>query len=480
MRRKSPPLEEALQCYLGALNCNVQLAGKLGSKIEVVFERMNQMRKSEQKAKSIAEKERKRADQERDKALMEAGNARKAEANARIEAENARSAEQKAREESERAQMALNKLAAANANVMRLLLTEADRLILKLDYENGLDKIKTAAALGTNLDTVVNAYMEIAFWYGESGNTSRAMGILDSAARLVQDSFALALLRQTSATTKDHRQEILRRVMRQLDETHFMFLLKRYYPDMVSISGATFYTGQESKNFDKYAEGYLSAVSDFKLARVETTLWQFSLFCRAKGLNINQFNKDSWVFAGDRPIIKVTWYQAIEYANWVSLQWGLNPVYEFGPENKKGKTDILIHPKANGYRLPTEMEWEFAARGGIHRSAYLFSGSDTLESVAWYYANSGDHTHAVAGKAPNALGLSDMSGNVAEWCWDWYGSYPNKEAPQNYRGPEGGAERVFRGGSYMDRIKGEVCTVFIRNKSEPGMHYDMVGFRLAQ
>lgn len=100
------------------------------------------------------------------------------------------------------------------------------------------------------------------------------------------------------------------------------------------------------------------------------------------------------------------------------------------------------------FRLPTEAEWEFAARGGKKTESYIYSGSDTVDLVAWCMGNCNDSTHIVASKAPNELGLYDMSGNVLEWCEDWYGKYDGEEQ-NNPRGPETGSAKIVRGGAWF-------------------------------
>jgi formylglycine-generating enzyme required for sulfatase activity len=133
--------------------------------------------------------------------------------------------------------------------------------------------------------------------------------------------------------------------------------------------------------------------------------------------------------------------------------------------------------KSNGYRLPTEAEWEFAAWGGKKRKGYKYSGSDNLSTIAWYCDNSGDQTHDVAKKAPNELGLYDMSGNVWEWCWDWCDSY-SSAAQTNPVGASSGDFRVVRGGGWED-ISGS-CRVACRYYGYPYGWYSNIGFRLVR
>ena len=198
-----------------------------------------------------------------------------------------------------------------------------------------------------------------------------------------------------------------------------------------------------------------------------------------------------------RPVEKVSWYDAIVYCNLLSIKEGLTPCYTI-----KGSTDpaawgmsptstgaedydywksVTCDFNADGYRLPTDAEWEYAARGGQAGITdgswnYDYSGSDTSENVAWYYSNSDYTTHEVGKKQANALGLYDMSGNVWEWCWDWYGGYPS--GTEDPAGPYAGSYRVLRGGSWY--YVASNCTVSNRYYDDPYYRNYNYGIRLVR
>ena len=127
------------------------------------------------------------------------------------------------------------------------------------------------------------------------------------------------------------------------------------------------------------------------------------------------------------------------------------------------------------FSLPTEAQWEYAARGGKKSNGYKYSGSNTIGNVAWYTDNSGSSTHPVGQKSPNELGLYDMSGNVCEWCQDWYGSYTSS-SQSNPQGASSGYPRVYRGGSWNFIARG--CRVSIRYGGSPTYRFNYLGFRL--
>jgi formylglycine-generating enzyme required for sulfatase activity len=173
---------------------------------------------------------------------------------------------------------------------------------------------------------------------------------------------------------------------------------------------------------------------------------------------------------GDYPANKIYWEEIIEYANALSDAEGLTRVYD----NSSG--DYIQDLYADGYRLPTEAEWEYAARCGEDT---LYAGSDNMTDVGWYDDNSGYSTHRVATMAPNACGLYDMSGNVWEWTWDWYDSgYYGGGDMTDPTGPSSGTDRVRRGGSWV-HYAGDARVSF-RWWNSPGEGKGTVGFRLVR
>ena len=185
------------------------------------------------------------------------------------------------------------------------------------------------------------------------------------------------------------------------------------------------------------------------------------------------------------PVIEVTWYGAVAYCNWLSWQKGLPEAYEW--DSGQNTYRLSDYPNNTGYRLPTEAEWEYAARGG---QSYKYAGSDDLDEVGWYDGNSQNARYAIfsgrgtqeAGqKKANGYGLYDMSGNVYEWCSDnWY-DYPDyTDTNPYYQKPEntGSSDRVIRGGSWYHFAYS--CRVAIRHDHTPDFSYVNLGFRLAR
>jgi len=214
---------------------------------------------------------------------------------------------------------------------------------------------------------------------------------------------------------------------------------------------------------------------DFYIGKYETTFDEYDAFCETTG---RSKPKDEGWGRGSRPVINVSWNDAIAYCNWLSEKEGLPKAYDDKGNLLDKDGMITTDPsKVVGYRLPTEAEWEYAARGGNKSKGYKYSGSDTIDEVAWYTSNSGGKTQEVGKKAPNELGIYDMSGNVWEWCSDWYGNY-SSSAQTNPYNSTAGSFRVYRGGSwYFDAT---LTLVAFRAFDSPTSTGDYLGFRIAR
>ena len=216
--------------------------------------------------------------------------------------------------------------------------------------------------------------------------------------------------------------------------------------DMIMVEGGTFTMGatseQENDAFDDENPAHKVTLSDYYIGETEVTqaLWQAVM-----GSNPSSIKGNS------NPVESVSWNDCQEFIH------KLNSL--------TGRT----------FLLPTEAEWEYAARGGNESKGYKYSGSKSIDNVAWYDDNSGSKTHAVKTKSPNELGIYDMSGNVFEWCQDWYGSY-SSNAQNNPTGPLSGSYRVLRGGNRGSSSKG--CRVSFRSYASPVSRYYYAGLRL--
>ena len=172
------------------------------------------------------------------------------------------------------------------------------------------------------------------------------------------------------------------------------------------------------------------------------------------------------------PMICITWYGAVEYCNWRSSIDGYTPCY-----NVNG-TSITCNWDADGYRLPTEAEWEYSARGATNTPDYTYAGSNNLDDVGWYTGNNSPFgCKPVGQKGSNGIGTKDQSGNVWEWCWDWYGSY-SSSSQTNPHGPDTGSIRVLRGSSWLNNAFS--CAVAYRESYQPSNVNIHIGFRVCR
>ncbi|MEV0094359.1 SUMF1/EgtB/PvdO family nonheme iron enzyme [Streptomyces sp. NPDC050738] len=191
---------------------------------------------------------------------------------------------------------------------------------------------------------------------------------------------------------------------------------------------------------------------------VELPPYQLAAFPVTQELYAQTTNRRPSASKGDRsPVEGVSWWDAVRFCNALSHSEGFTPAYDLGPEDEDIEWDVA----ADGYRLPTEAEWEHACRAGTTGPRY-----GELDEIAWYRENSAERPHSVGGKLPNPWGLHDMLGNVWEWCWDVYDA-------EVY-----GSYRVLRGGGWFDEHWS--CRASVRRRSHPTFRVDDVGFRVAR
>jgi formylglycine-generating enzyme required for sulfatase activity len=360
------------------------------------------------------------------------------------------------------------------------LLLDADKDILRLDYNRAFDKISSAASFGIVKDSVAHRLLEIAYVYNHSGKWQIASEITTRVANLLgKPDFA----KQAEHITSTNALQSLDLLQEKMLPVRFAELKRQYFPSMITIPRGSFllenHNGYEVVVKEK-------SLPDFEMAETETTVMQYNLYCMANNRSLDQRLQEDRTFKNgytplewlyNQPIVNINMYDAMEYANWVSMQQGYKPVYtiiypeftfddtiKYPTQNNHGEDDAApfkedgsgsreyakppsetkiaieeappvfddgsrewtfsVDSLANGYRVPNLIEWEYAAKGGEKgaKENFVYAGSNELDKVGWYnkagrYNKSPlRKTQPVAGKKPNQLGLYDMSGNVWEIC----------------------------------------------------------------
>lgn len=234
-------------------------------------------------------------------------------------------------------------------------------------------------------------------------------------------------------------------------------------PTMVFVKGGTYMMGSN----DGYADekpAHKVTLSDFNIGKYEVTVAQYRQFCNETGRKMPQSPNDEWYeehsnavkwqWNDTYPIVNVSYMDAVAYCQWLS--------------DKFGET----------YCLPTEAQWEYAARGGAQSKGYKYAGSNDIDEVAWYDETTREKGIRSVGRLkPNELGIYDMSGNAWEWCYDYWGSYPNKSL-KDPTGPSMSQWRVIRGGAWYN--VDEMSKITTRDGPLPTVHNFYYGFRVAK
>ena len=257
---------------------------------------------------------------------------------------------------------------------------------------------------------------------------------------------------------------------------------------MVPIEGGEFMMGDETGDLSEAIVAHPVRVSSFCMGNAPVTNWQYGLYLFAIGEAKEQgktSSSQSSVVPGSCPACELDWYDAVSYCNWLSKQTGRIPAYSItmdqeDPSNlsdvDEKKWLVRLIDGTNGFRLPTEAEWEYACRAGTTTKYSFGNDKAKLGEYGWYDKNSENRAHPVRLKKPNEFGLHDMHGNVWEWCQDWYGAYAQEPAVDPI-GAKKGSYRVFRGGSW--NYNASYCRSADRSRYSPDFRNYDLGFRLA-
>lgn len=397
----------------------------------------------------------------------------------RDKADNAFKEQQKAQAEQQK----------ALTEIAHRIIRDAEHSIKNLDYVQGLSMLQDAVKLNAAHKDVSEALLEFVYFFAETGRYDRAQGVLDTVVVVLEQGSAAGNSPSNLSTFKNLTNlSQFHNAINTLSPGRLAQLEERYYPVMIPIPGGTDSLGDDNE--------YIVTLSPFQMAKTETTWWQYNLFCEVTGKG--KPSNNGWGDIGDNPVCNVSWYDVVEYSNWISKQQGFLPTYEISKElhdslNENEYDDlkwtVKLKEKSKSYRLPTEAEWEYAARAGSN--SRFGNGKDILDPKEINVNVSSDNktdysivgvnrgrTIAVASlDSPNAFGLYDMSGNVWEWCWDWFEDY-SPYSQTNPKGPGSGSNRVDRGGSW--RSNPGYCRVSVRGISMPDRGGLDLGFRLVR
>ncbi len=237
----------------------------------------------------------------------------------------------------------------------------------------------------------------------------------------------------------------------------------------VVVESGSFIMGSNDKTFPDENPAHSITVNAFYMSQYEILYDDYWAFCKAAG-----YPEPSGKFG--YPVTNISWEHAVMLCNWLSGRDGFDHAYTIDRDDKKKYFSATCDLTKNGYRLPTEAEWEYAARGGHRSKNSKFSGSNSPYFSAWFVENSPNIDKKPGEMRPNEVGIYDMSGNIEEWCWDIYDEkYYAKSEKINPKGPKSGTSRVVRGGSRRNKM--EYIGVTRRQFKAPTERDMYLGFR---
>ena len=369
---------------------------------------------------------------------------------------------------------------------LELLLRQIRAALPELKFDDAVADLEQSVLLGIHPEKLAPVAFELGFVFLQAGKDEKGIHMASVYGQL---------MRETGTILPPFSSQNPLEWLRYCDVAHYQRLERRYFPEMKPVEGGIFKMGDVMGD-GEYEDETVHTVSlnSYRMGATPVTWHQYGLYCLATGLEPPQ---DSGWGRADRPVINVSWYDAVEYANWLSGKKGLQPSYVIDktipdPANKSKrdslKWTVNIRPGTGGYRLPTEAEWEYAAREG-GRDVRFGNGKDIANPAEMNFNAGGSYkkkyslvginrgqTTPVEQFTPNALGLYDMSGNVREWCWDWYGRY-EPEFRENPQGAVEGDYRVNRGGGWINEP--QYCRAAFRSYYGPSYRGSHLGFRLA-
>jgi len=342
--------------------------------------------------------------------------------------------------------------------LVQVRMRDTRKMLEEINFEGAFHEYRETTNLDVLPDELWPVGYELAYIYLNAGKLTEGAFLLSETRRHLDIAGKLPLRLQGQPLPDKTDTHAQLEHLRQCEPDYFLQMEYRYFPKMVFIKGGTFYMGDvmDDKISDSELPVHSVTLGDYELSETPQTWWQYGLYCFAIGIDMPG---DSGLGKGNRPVTQVSWENAVKYAEWLSAH-----------RNEK-------------FRLPTEAEWEFAARER-GRKVRFGNGKDEADAREMNFDAEANSDFSVIGEyrkkttdvkefPPNALGLYDMSGNVREWCEDWLKPYPGGNG-EDYTG----SSRVIRGGSFYNGP--QFSRVASRQHNAPYSHHGFVGFRLAR